>query len=405
MYDIKVEMFPAQEGDCFLVSLNTDPVTHILIDGGFESTYHEFLKPRLIELSNKGEYLTLVVVTHVDADHIEGILELFSENGSAENPQIIRIDEIWHNSYRHLQVEKEANLELGWREKEILQGIIANGNIKSKNKNNQNKDISANQGSSLAALIYKGNYKWNEKFEYKAVNSDMKNEIKIHQDVKLRILSPNSDKLDKLSTYWLRELRKQKYDFKLTDEEIFDDAYEFSLLRHNSLEEVEESKNIAFRNEEFRTLLTKKSSHDNSPANGSSIAFILEYKGKKLMFLGDSHSKVIYKEMKNLIEKSNYNNFFNMIKVSHHGSRRNTSKELLEIIDATHFLISTDGSKNDHPNKETLARIIGRVGEQKRLLIFNYPPLWEELYSHELRDKLNFDINYSDGKTTIVTEL
>lgn len=73
-------MFPALQGDCFFISFNDEKKTHILIDGGFEETYHQFLKIRLIEIAEKGEEIALLVVTHIDADHIEGIIELFKEN-------------------------------------------------------------------------------------------------------------------------------------------------------------------------------------------------------------------------------------------------------------------------------------------------------------------------------------
>lgn len=53
-------------------------------------------------MAKNGEELSLVIVTHVDQDHIEGIIELFNENGTADDPKVIPIKEVWHNSYRHL---------------------------------------------------------------------------------------------------------------------------------------------------------------------------------------------------------------------------------------------------------------------------------------------------------------
>jgi beta-lactamase superfamily II metal-dependent hydrolase len=403
--DIRIEMFPALEGDSFLVSLGTDHKTHILIDGGFESTYYEFLKPRLTDMSNKGEYLTLVIVTHIDADHIEGIVELFKENNSAQNPKVIRIDEVWHNSYKHLQTDKKIDVELDWREKSILADIIASGSIKSKENTNENKNISAEQGSTLAALLHNGKYNWNKEFEERAVNCQTKNLVYLHKDISLRLLSPNSEKLDKLAKYWLKELKKQKYNFRLTDDKIFDDAYEFFLLKQKELENLEQSKDVSYGIVNIESLLSKKMTYDTSPANGSSISFILEYKGKKLLFLGGSHSQLIYEEIQKLVDNNGYNPSFELIKVSHHGSHRNTSKDLLEIIDSSIFLFSTNGGKNNHPNMETVARIVSRRTERERKLVFNYPPVGELLYDDDIKKKLNFEIIYSTGEKSTVIDL
>jgi len=405
--DIRIEMFPALEGDSFLVSLGSDYKTHILIDGGFESTYNEFLKPRLIDMSKRGEYLTLVIVTHIDADHIEGIVELFKENNSAQNPKIIRIDEVWHNSYKHLQSNKQVDVELDWREKSILSDIIASGSIKSKESTNQNKDISAEQGSTLAALLHNGKYNWNKEFDERAVNCEIKKIVNLTSDITLRLLSPNYEKLDKLVKYWLKELRKEKYNFKLTDDKLFDDAYEFFMLKQKELENLDQNKDVSHKvdNLDLESFLERKMSYDTSPANGSSISFILEYKGKKLLFLGDSHPQLIHNEIQSLVKHDGYKPFFDLIKVSHHGSHRNTSKDLLEIIDSTTFLFSSNGGKNNHPNLETIARIICRSGEKERKLIFNYPPVNKLVCDDDLKKKLKFDIVYSSGEKSTVINL
>ena len=65
----------------------------------------------------------MLVVTHIDNDHIGGIIELLKENGSNENPHIIEIRNIWHNSYRHLQFDKKD--ALGKKEKNIFSRFIS----------------------------------------------------------------------------------------------------------------------------------------------------------------------------------------------------------------------------------------------------------------------------------------
>jgi beta-lactamase superfamily II metal-dependent hydrolase len=58
--------------------------------------------------------------------------------------------------------------------------------------------------------------------------------------------------------------------------------------------------------------------------------------------------------------------------LSHHGSKANTSPELLKIIDCTRFAFSTDGSRHDHPDPETIARILKNDPDRHKALIFNF---------------------------------
>src|SRR4051812_14058169 len=87
-------MFPADDGDCLLLSYGTPgKARHVLIDGGRASAYKK-LKPRLLEIRKCGEPLELLVLTHIDADHIEGILELARD---ADMPAVPR--RIWYNGF------------------------------------------------------------------------------------------------------------------------------------------------------------------------------------------------------------------------------------------------------------------------------------------------------------------
>ncbi|MEC0710135.1 MBL fold metallo-hydrolase [Bacillus haynesii] len=399
MAEIHIEMFPALEGDSFLITLGNEDKTNILIDGGYKETYYHHLKPRLKQLNQNGERLDLVIVTHIDADHIEGIIELLKENGDSKKANIIPIKEIWHNSYKHLQFFKDIKADLHCSEKTILVNKICRGYNTSGNKaTNQSQDISAKDGSTLAALIYAGNYNWNTSFDEKSISTDNKKLIKLNEKVVIRILGPDNSSLKKLSKFWLRELRKDKYNFKLTDDKLFDDAFEFFLMNQNDFENQNENDEISSKKyiNEIETLMQKKMVPDNSPVNGSSIAVIIEYKEKKLLFLADSHPQIVYKQMHQLVDKYGYNPFFELIKVSHHGSSKNTSVELLGLVDSPYYFFSTNGKKHKHPDPETIARIITRKlppNIKNRELIFNYPVLNKLFNKQELQQNYNYSIS------------
>jgi hypothetical protein len=58
-------------------------------------------------------------------------------------------------------------------------------------------------------------------------------------------------------------------------------------------------------------------------------------------------------------------------KLAHHGSRANTSKKLLERLACRRYLISTNGSQFEHPDRESIARII-QFGSEEKDILFNY---------------------------------
>ncbi len=93
--------------------------------------------------------------------------------------------------------------------------------------------------------------------------------------------------------------------------------------------------------------------------NACSIAFILNYKEKKLLYLSDAHPEVISDYLENLGHTVNNKIKVDLVKLSHHGSSKNISKRLLGLISCSNYWISTNGgnAKSKHPSPITLAKI------------------------------------------------
>ena len=113
--ELSITMLPAKEGDCLVVSYGDDANRkYILIDGGRAWTYRNALKKYLAESSIRE--LELVVITHVDRDHIDGILAL------VEDPEFdLPVKNVWFNTYDHLNnvaivtVDEDDDEEFGGR--------------------------------------------------------------------------------------------------------------------------------------------------------------------------------------------------------------------------------------------------------------------------------------------------
>ena len=93
---LTMTMLPANEGDCLLITYGADDdKKHVLIDGGLASTYKKAIKPYLA--AHGIHELELLVVTHVDRDHIEGVLSLLKDDSLD-----IKVNNIWFNGWYHL---------------------------------------------------------------------------------------------------------------------------------------------------------------------------------------------------------------------------------------------------------------------------------------------------------------
>lgn len=211
-------IYPANNGDSFLLEIKD---TIILIDGGYVDTYKNYIKPKLFELAKENKKISHLIVTHIDNDHISGIIKFIEEN---KKNSIIEITNIWHNSFQHINCIDDNLIFKG----KPLSRLVINYTIKEE-KNTVEKNISAVQGSTLASLIHKYQHSWNSEFNENAISTDNELEIKISEDIYIKILSPNNDKLKDLKKYWKKELFKKGFSSDSDLSDFNEDAFEYIL--------------------------------------------------------------------------------------------------------------------------------------------------------------------------------
>jgi len=354
---IKVHMFPAKNGDCLLLET---PRRNILIDGGYADTYYSALKPFILSRSDS-IVIDLAIVTHIDHDHISGIITLISDNGCATTPRITPIKQVWHNGYNQLPGNKPAGI-LSASELELLKGysISYSSDIVS-------EQISGIQGMSLSSLLILNGYSWNSAVSGKAVCTENIQHYTIDDDIIITLISPSQKQLLALMEYWWRELKSKKWGFRLTNDPAFNSAMEAFLLSDIDYYDVRNEDINSSGSIPLHSLAAQCVSPDLSCTNASSIAFMLQSQGKNLLFLADATEKQIVESLDSIPTK-----YFDLIKVPHHGSLGNAN-QLFDYIDGQFFLISTDGTKHNHPDRATLAKIVTRPSLKQRTLVFNYP--------------------------------
>jgi len=378
---MKITIFRACNGDSFFLETEASIV---LIDGGYVDTYKKFIKPKLLKLKEDKKELFHVIVTHIDNDHISGIIKFIEENKTNE---LIDVDFIWHNSFNQI---KDIDDGLVFKGKPISE-LTINYVIKEET-DTTNKNISAVQGSTLASLLKKHNYNWNTQFKNNLVSTDSEIEI-ISNDITFKILSPNNDKLEELKKYWKKELYKKGFS---SDENLIDfneDAFEYILSLEKEKRRLAKKNVSSSSSVSIEDLAEDDFIEDDTATNGSSIAFIIENKKHKFLFLADSHPSIIVQNLKQFYKDEEFPVKFDLIKIAHHGSKSNTSPELLTLIDSEKYIFSTNGLIHNHPDNETIARIISRPSEFTRNLYFNYPlEILNALKNESIMEKYNFKI-------------
>jgi beta-lactamase superfamily II metal-dependent hydrolase len=332
---MKIKFLKANNGDSILLSFKDENNVprNILIDGGMGSTfYHNKTKKKgelyeVIEnIKKREEKIDLLILTHIDEDHIGGILKWFSMKKDAHKI----IENVWFNSGKTIAdyLEEKENKEL-----ELFLS------------NNEDSLTSVRQGDAFEKYI-----NLNKIWDNKLIHDEIKTINKF--GLKIQILSPSVETLKKL----LKEYKKPEHNY-FTDGGNND--WEKTISQF-----LEEESEDDFVFEE-----------DSSVPNGSSIAFLLEYDRKIYIFLGDAHPSVIIKSLKSCPISATKSDPIKveLLKVSHHSSSYNTNEELLSLIRTDNYIICTDGTRHGLPNKRTLARIIKNNSNAN--IYFNYEKL------------------------------
>ena len=345
MDTFSITMLPGNEGDCLWIEYgNTNSPHRLLIDGGRKATYTH-LRPRFAALPAAQRDFELLVITHIDRDHIEGVLNIL---GDANRP--VRFKDIWFNGYDHL--------------------IAASG-----------EPFGVVQGEQLTAYLKAPGTPWNQAFNRGAIvcrDNAAFPQVTLAGDLKLTVISPTVDKLKRLLIEWERVCQKEGL--------VPGHAYE---------PDAEDDE--PFGAPDVNLLASEAFVGDTAEANGSSIAMIAEYMGKRVLLAADAQPDVLEPALARIAGAGGKAKF-DAVKLSHHGSSHNTSIPLLGKIACDTWLFSTNGSYFNHPSPSTVARVIKHA--KPKTLAFNYRSdesgVWD---SPQLRNAWNYATRYSDTAT------
>jgi beta-lactamase superfamily II metal-dependent hydrolase len=331
---LAIDMMHGGHGDALVVEYGTGAnVRRLLIDAG---TVHSYEHVRAHLLRRNDSNYEAFVITHVDEDHIGGAIPLLKDPDLRH-----RIRHVWFNGYVHCK-----------RGGDVLGPI---------------------DGERLTRTINDGGYRWNKSFKNPVSpavggpivvpsTGDLPS-LSLDGDATLYFLSPTGAKLKRMADVWSEVVIAAGLDPGRGTER---DARAPKSHRKNVPELAE-----TLSPQELEDLAAKTPG-DTSPANGSSIAFILEHKNARALLGADAHPATLLAGLKRFARmKGETRVRLDLCKLPHHGSRANTTTALIEAIDTSRYLVSTDGMTFGHPDDAALARIV-RSSAQPAQIYCNY---------------------------------
>ena len=335
-----LEALPARFGDCLLLHFGpADDPGLVLIDGGPPKVWRKSLQPRLAELQRarrNGFKIDLLMVSHIDDDHVVGILEFtnawVTEKRAGKNWPF-PVDEVWHNSFERISNRKDINA--------VTASVTASAGVETVTDVDLDAygiedSVEARDGLKVLASVAKGKALRDDLETLKLpTNTGFDGDLvrprngpsvpyELGPELKLHIAGPLAKQLEDLQKKFAEDL-----------------APEDALAAYT----------------------------DGSVPNLSSIAAIASYKGKTMLLTGDARGDFLRAGLKEegLLDADGKLHV-DIFKLPHHGSDRNIDIDFFQQITADHYVASADGTFGN-PDRPTMEMLIDARGKDAEYVI------------------------------------
>jgi beta-lactamase superfamily II metal-dependent hydrolase len=375
-----LEALPAEEGDCLLLHWGTRKVDKktkkpsipkvAVIDGGPGLVYDNDLRPRLDEIVENLEVdelpLELVMVSHMDSDHIIGIKKLFSalrkQIGAPQAERTLRANRLWLNVfndvlgdaidkyYQTLPKKLQASVD-----GKPSPDLVARLKEKFEAKDDDEDEAIFNAESVAAVLAGHG--------DGRTLRDDHGVLFAAGQTSTLNApLTGAGGKATLITLEKTPDAMIEKLKFKIAGPA----QAEIEALQK------EFDKYIADHGMTAEAVLAAYA--DKSVKNLSSIVCLAEYEGKTILLTGDARGDLIIQGLiaRKLLKNDQDTLHVDIFKVPHHGSDNNAEPGLFKTIVADTYVLSGDGV-HGNPERATLDWIVEARGKDAEFdLVLTY---------------------------------
>jgi beta-lactamase superfamily II metal-dependent hydrolase len=366
---MKLTVFQAGKGDSLL--LRAEDGTTILADGGMYDAYKEHVAPALGAIHASGGELDLLYVSHIDQDHISGVLELFKDelnwrvvayqrrNGnddapSPDRPRPPKVKHLWHNAFHEQVPDNAGEIEDLLAAQAPVLEASARASLRKEAPVYRELATSISEGIELSrrAGIEQLRIPLNKHFEGRlALVREDQRPIRVG-GFKLTVIGPFREDLEVLRTKWnewLTKHRRQHEDLKRRMRR------ESERLPTTELELLHEPLRAAAGGLGDRS--------DVTPPNLASLMLLAEADGRTVLLTGDGHAREIVRGLKEAGRLDAQGRIHvDVLKVQHHGAVANLTPAFAREVTADAYVFCGDG-EHGNPEPRVVREIIdARLG-------------------------------------------
>lgn len=356
---MKIEIFPSASGDCVLVTSSDDK--RLLADAGLPKAYDDFIAAPLAKLRTDGKAIDVAYVSHIDQDHIGGMLRLLTHEvawraydhahthggrlGQPKMPRPPAIGQLWHNAFLE-DIERTEQVDLGTAlasSAGVLSGLnaAALGGREAQQIASETRMLALSVGEAIEVNWRIGpdqlDIPLNPDFGGKLMTARPNKPIKLGS-LTITVLGPTAKQLRELRTEWIAWLKRSKKRLEALRKAHQRDADAIGSST-TALDLASLSRDIALAVEK-----------DVTPPNLASLVLLVEEQGKRLLLTGDAgdESLLEYLAAANLLDASGKIEV-DVLKVPHHGAHNSYSAKFVSSVRASHLIFCGDG---EHHNPE-----------------------------------------------------
>jgi hypothetical protein len=355
----QLEVLRARKGDCLLLHFGTKSKPGLaLVDGGPATVYQNSLRPRLESLRDERGLtedqvlpIDLMMLSHIDDDHVAGLLDLTKELLDAEpnnDPRIVEIFDLWHNTFDDL-ISDDAE-ELTGAVKQVFGPAALNGDLKSAAlvELGDAETPAVVDTAMVIASIPQGR-------ELRSNADRLHIERNVEVGGNLIVATKDSAPIDMGKGLTLTVVGPMLPEVKALQAE-----HRAFLVKHPDIV-----------NKATAALIAEYS--DDSKPNLSSIVVLAEVQDKRILFTGDARGDKILEglELTELVPPGG-SIHVDVLKCPHHGSDRNVELDFFQRIIADHYVFSGNG-ENGNPERTTLELLATARAGDDYVVHLTYP--------------------------------
>jgi beta-lactamase superfamily II metal-dependent hydrolase len=375
---MKLTVFQSDKGDCLLLEGNAGG--RMLVDGGMRDSYTEHVAPALGKLRAKKQTIDVVYVSHIDQDHISGVLQMMDDevewrihdfqikqknltHKPPASPRPPKVKHIWHNAF-HEQLNKNVG--------EVGDMLAASAAILSGSEVGEVKELAAQQSdlvTSISEAIQLSRRVSPEQLGIK-LNHPAGGKLIMVRDkpgapiklggMKIQVIGPFDADLKELRKQWNEWLKNNQEKVKKIQTSAAKDASAFSVREISDLidpklaQAQELEADILALGKSPKKLGVRRSV---TVPNLASLMLYVEEGGKTLLLTGDGHHADILKGLAHIGKLDAAGGIHvDVLKVQHHGSEHNLDLPFCQKVTADHYILTGNG-EHENPDLAVLQAI------------------------------------------------